>query len=191
MEAIVAPFVSADVLGFLINTDAFVGGEHGLVNIVAEGVALYESEASRANAAGAAVESVPVIAAPVEGFWRQGSPADVVAAGLPANPSRCPFIAGNPAPAYVAQQNPATVVVGGPAERFGGEPSPAEVAVSPRAMGIRAPVVCAAGETRLPNVTVLGRFKPVAMGRESIVKNAVIVVIGAHGNGALVGGAAG
>ena len=131
VDAVVAPFVSTDVLGFLINADAFVGGEYRLVDIAAEGVALNESKATGADAAGSAVVAVPVIAAPVERFGRQWSPAYVVAAGLPANPGGSPFIAGNPAPADVAEQDPATVVVGGPAERLGGDPSPAEIAVCP------------------------------------------------------------
>ena len=131
VDAIVTPFVSADVLGFLINADAFVGGEDRLVDIVAEGVALNESKATGADAAGSAVVAVPVIAVPVERFRREWSPADVVAAGLPANPGGSPFIAGNPAPADVAEQGPATVVIGGPAERLGGDPSPSEIAISP------------------------------------------------------------
>ena len=57
-------------------------------------------------------------------------------------------------------------------------------------MGVGTPVAGASGDTWLPKVAVLGGLKPVAMGGKSIVKHAVVVVIGAHGNGALVGGAA-
>ena len=46
-------------------------------------------------------------------------------------------------------------------------------------MGVGTPIICTGGEAWLPDVAVLGRLKPAAMGGQAIVKYAVVVVIGA------------
>ena len=74
---------------------------------------------------------------------RQGRPADIVVAVTPVDPSRRPFVAGNPEPAALVV-HPAAVVIGDPAPiRLGivGVPEPAPfLGVNPMTGLVRAPI---------------------------------------------------
>ena len=50
------------------------------------------------------------------GFRRQRRPAAITATKTPRHPSRAPFVAGNPQPAYIGKPDPTSVVISSPAE---------------------------------------------------------------------------
>jgi hypothetical protein len=112
-------------------------------------------------------------AAPIEArLGRQRRPADVILARSPRNPGRRPFIARHPDPADATQPQPATVVVSRPPERLLGNPGPTGVAINPAAFGVRPPIALFRF-ARLPDVTVIGRVAPLAVGIELFVKHSV------------------
>src|SRR5207302_4242953 len=87
-------------------------------------------------------------------FRRQRSPANIISAAPPRDPSRPPFIAGNPAPAVIFEPDPATIVIGRPTEIFIRYPGPADIGVGPIAIRVRSPI-CIGGGISLPDITII------------------------------------
>ena len=65
-------------------------------------------------------------------------------------------------------------MIGGPAEGFVGNPGPAVVGANPAAAGVGPPRAVLHDHDRPPDVAVIRRFKPRAVGRERVVKHSVI-----------------
>ncbi len=144
-----------------------------LAGRAAEVAVFDEVEPGRTDSEGDLHPRIPAAPAVGERFGRQRRPADVAAAFAPGDPCRRPFMTRHPDPAVAAQQRPAPVVVGGPAEGFVGHPRPAVVGADPVAAGVGPPVgaVCGGG---LPDVSVIRRPEPRAVWIERIVKNSEI-----------------
>jgi hypothetical protein len=121
-----------------------------------------------------AVRPIVNATAPIEArLGRQRGPADIILARSPRDPGRRPFIARHPDPANATQPQPATVVVSRPPKRLLGNPRPAGVAINPAAFGIGPPIAGLFCLTRLPDVTVIARFAPLAVGIELLIKHPV------------------
>ena len=106
-------------------------------------------------------------------FRRQGRPADIILVRAPRDPGRRPFVSRHPNPPDFAQPKPAPVVIGRPAKRLVGNPGPPSVAIDPATFGVRPPVARLFRFARLPDVTVIARLAPLAVGIELLVKHSV------------------
>jgi len=110
-------------------------------------------------------------------FRRERRPADVFIALAPGNPSRRPFIAGHPNPADIAQPRPASIMIRCPTERFFGDPSPAGVGVNPATVRVGMPAARTFRFTRLPHISVIRCFAPIAVAFEFRIKNVVAATL--------------
>lgn len=140
---------------------------------VPEFIARYERILVRADVV-VAVGPVVDAAAPIEArFGRQRRPADIILARAPGDPGRRPLIARHPDPADGLQPHPAPVMISRPAERLVGNPGPASIAINPATFGVGAPVARLFRLARLPDVAVVVRLAPFAVGIELLIKHSV------------------
>ncbi|MEY2578110.1 MAG: hypothetical protein QOI49_934 [Verrucomicrobiota bacterium] len=113
-------------------------------------------------------------AAPIKArFGRQRRPADVILVRAPRDPGWRPLIARHPNPADAFQPHPAPVMISRPAERFVRNPGPTGVAINPAPFGVRTPVARLFRLARLPDVAVIVRLAPFAVGIELLIKHSV------------------
>ena len=106
----------------------------------------------------------------MQGFRRQGSPANVGVAGAPGNPGGGPVIAGQPHPAYAVQFRPTAIVVDRPGEGFLGHPHPAIIRVGPVPVEERTPLRGLHRNRRLPDESVFWRVIPLPVGGEGFIE---------------------
>jgi hypothetical protein len=106
-------------------------------------------------------------------FRRQRSPADVIFAGPPRNPSRRPFFARHPNPTDPPEPDPSAVMIRGPAKRLVGHPGPTGVRVNPTTLGVRSPTARLFCFARLPDVTVRRSLTPGAVRCELAIKGPI------------------
>lgn len=105
-------------------------------------------------------------------FRRQRSPTDVILARSPRDPGRRPFFTGHPNPANPAQADPSPVMISRPSKWLFGDPGPTGVRVDPSTVGIGPPVALLS-LARLPDVSVIRGFAPVAVRFQFPIKSAV------------------
>src|SRR4051794_579731 len=93
-------------------------------------------------------------------------------AGPPRNPGWRPLFARDPNPTDTPQPGPASVVVSGPSKRLLGDPGPTRIRVSPAAIRVGTPLA-RLRLARLPDVPVMCRLTPRAVGFKLLVKGVV------------------